>query len=207
MASPPFTLATTTPQTGDAQSAYPAAEDAFRDSIASALGREHDVLVGGSSFGAHHKFGTGTTAARDAITDWVVGSIWFNTDFNPAVLQRVNSIGPVVWISVGAGANTIQTLTPGVSVSWNMALGDNMFLTPAQSFTLTNPTNPTTQRRGVMIFTQDGVGSRIITWGSAYKFPLGVKFILSTAANATDVVDFTVNGANVFCLSIGKAFA
>lgn len=97
MAIPPFNFAEGTPADSDIVSQYPNAERTFRDQVESAMGIEHDIP--GS---ARHKFGVGADAARDAITTWVVGSIWFNTKTTPVTLQRVVSIGPVVWEDVGA---------------------------------------------------------------------------------------------------------
>jgi hypothetical protein len=95
MATPPFNILEAKPADGDIVSQHPADERSNRDIIESALGREHDMP--GS---AHHKFGTGNAAARDAITDWVVGGLWLLNSTSPASLQRVVSIGPVVWESV-----------------------------------------------------------------------------------------------------------
>lgn len=63
------------------------------------------------------------TATRNAITDWVVGSLWFNTTTTPAVLQRVVSIGPVVWENIRAGGSLIarQIITANGTVTLNAA--------------------------------------------------------------------------------------
>lgn len=78
-------------------SQFPADERSNRDVIESALNREHDMASPGSG---RHKFGVGNATARDAITDWVVGSVWLLNSSSPATLQRVVSVGPVVWESV-----------------------------------------------------------------------------------------------------------
>jgi hypothetical protein len=109
MNSPPFQIATATPQPTDSLSIYPTAETAFREMIVSALAREHDFLDALQGFSAHHKFGVGTTAARNAITDWVVGSLWINTDSTP-VLQYCSAIGPVVFINLGTSPSTQDNL-------------------------------------------------------------------------------------------------
>lgn len=104
MASPPFDIAAGVPGDTDVVSAYPAVERTYRDVVESIFAREHDIVIGSGSGSAHHKFGVGNDAARDAITDWVVGSIWFNTVTMPVTLQRVVSIGPVVWENVSSSA-------------------------------------------------------------------------------------------------------
>lgn len=61
---------------------------------------EHDFPS--ASGNLRHKFPRGTTAARNAITDWVVGSIYFNTDAFAGftTIQIVTAVGPVTWINV-----------------------------------------------------------------------------------------------------------
>lgn len=98
------TLNTTSPLDTDDVKNYPSLERTFRAAIATALGVEHDIVGGSATFNSRHKFGIGNNAARDAITDWVVGSIWFNTT-SGVVLQVCTAVGPVVWSDAsGAGA-------------------------------------------------------------------------------------------------------
>ncbi len=107
MASPPFNPSESTPADGSLVSAFPAAERTFRDIIESWLLIEH-----GRS--GHHTFGMLTTAERDAITDWEVGSIVYNETLDK--LQIVESVGPVVWIDVIDFTEPVQgtTTTAGV---------------------------------------------------------------------------------------------
>lgn len=91
-------------------------------------------------------------------------------------------------ISSAQSSNTLQVLTPGTTVSWNMNSGADATLAPAQNFTLNNPTNIIAGTNYMITITQDATGSRVITWGSAYKFPGGTKFILSTGANLIDTI-------------------
>jgi|GEM_PF-4821714 len=97
MASPPFNPSETTPADGSLINAFPAAERTFRDIIESWLLIEH-----GRS--GHHTILMGTTTERDAITDWEVGSIFYNETTDR--IEIVESIGPVVWIP---GENTSVT--------------------------------------------------------------------------------------------------
>lgn len=83
-----------------------------------------------------------------------------------------------------------QTLTQGTTVSFDAHLGKNAALIPAQNFTLSNPTNLKPGDGGKITITQDSTGSRVITYDTNYKFAGGVKFILSTAANAVDVLEW-----------------
>ena len=117
-------------------------------------------------------------------------------------VTSVNSLTGAITIAAGTGisvtsggstitvatATTPQVLAPGATVAYNMALGTNATLAPVQNFTLSNPTNLVAGMSGALTITQDGVGSRTITYGSAYKFPGGVQFVLSTGAGAIDTL-------------------
>lgn len=109
MAVPPFDIDEAVPADTDVVSQFPAAERTFRGVVESALAKEHDMGNASSTQTARHKFGRGSTASRDAIDEWVVGSIWFNTDFTPTKMQLVKSIGPVVWEDI--------TITPDDAAS------------------------------------------------------------------------------------------
>ena len=86
-------------------SGYPANERAARKALNDFADIEHDETTG------HHKFTVGNDAARDAITDWVVGSLWISTQTSDTALERVVSIGPVVWETITAtpGDGTVTT--------------------------------------------------------------------------------------------------
>lgn len=96
-----------------------------------------------------------------------------------------------------------SALTPGTSVAWNVTTAQVATLAPVQSFTLSNPTNLVAGGTYIIKITQDATGSRVITWGSVYKFPGGTKFVLSTAANAVDVITCISDGTNMYC--VGQA--
>lgn len=128
-------------------------------------------------------------------------------------LWSISSTGAVASAAGGVfGANlsspqvysTVQALTPGTTVAWNAALGANATLSPVQSFTLSNPTNIVAGGNYMITITQDAAGSRVITYGTAYKFPGGTKFILSTAANAVDTLScYSPDATNMEC--VGQA--
>lgn len=93
---------------------------------------------------------------------------------------------------------TPLALTPGSTVAWNMNTGQNATLTPVQNFTLSNPTNIVAGSSGMLTITQDGTGTRVITWSSAYKFAGGTKVVLSTAASSVDEMAwYSPDGTNV----------
>ena len=55
---------------------------------------------------------------------------------------------------------------------------------------------------------QDATGSRTLAYGSKYKFAGGVAGVLSTAANATDLLSCYYDSTNdVLLCSLSKGFA
>jgi hypothetical protein len=91
-------------------------------------------------------------------------------------------------------------LTPGSTVAWNAGTSPNATLAPTASFTLSNPTGLLAGAWYTLTITQDATGSRLITWGTVFKFPGGVKFVLSTAANAIDTIScYSPDGTNLEC--------
>lgn len=112
MATPPFNIAEGVPADNDIVSQFPAAERAFRDIVEDWLNTEH-----GTS--GHHKFMTGTTAARDAITDWEVGSVWFNT--TTSKLDFCTAVGPVTW-GISLPFTSIAALLSGATFTGNVIL-------------------------------------------------------------------------------------
>ncbi len=94
--------------------------------------------------------------------------------------------------SAGQRVKTV-VLTPGTTVTPDCDDGNLFRLTPAQNFTLADPAN--TQDGFVITigFKQDGTGSRIITYGSKWKFPTASIKTLSTGANEVDTLSAWYN--------------
>jgi len=115
---------------------------------------------------------------------------------NVAKLNTVNTFSKAQRYTAVA-LTSAATITPDASAS-------NLFtLTLGQNATLANPTN---LGAGVysFIIKQDGSGNRVFTYGSAWKFT--GSSALSTAANATDIMDCVSDGTNMYC-TLRKAFA
>lgn len=96
--------------------------------------------------------------------------------------------------------NTLTALAGATSVLVNASLGNDFSLTlTASTWTLTNPSNLPS---GIAVYrfwlTQDGTGSRTLTWGSNYDFGTAGAPTLTTTASKTDCVAFIYNP------SIGK---
>ena len=80
------------------------------------------------------------------------------------------------------------TLDMNSSNQWKITLTENI--------TTFNVNNENEGQSLLIRFLQDGTGSRTIAWPADFKWPGGVTPVLSTAANAADVLQATfVNGA------------
>ena len=94
-----------------------------------------------------------------------------------------------------AQRGTITTLTPGTTVTPDLAVSNNFSLTPAQNTTIANPTNITAGQSGSIFIVQDGTGSRTAAWGSYWDFAGGTAPTLTTTAAAVDRVDYVVRSS------------
>jgi hypothetical protein len=90
-----------------------------------------------------------------------------------------------------------QTLTDGATINWSMANSRLATVTLGGNRTLSAPTNML-PGSAILFVRQDATGSRTLTWNSVFKWPGGVAPSLSTAANATDVFSFVLDGTNLY---------
>ena len=86
-------------------------------------------------------------------------------------------------------------MTPGTTVTPDLAVSNNFTLTPAQNTTIANPTNITAGQSGSIFIVQDGTGSRTAAWGSYWDFAGGVAPTLTTTAAGCDRVDYVVRSS------------
>ena len=98
-----------------------------------------------------------------------------------------------------------SALVAGPTISVDAALSNIFTVTLNQNATLNNPTNLAAGGRYTFIITQDGTGSQTLAFDTVYKFKNGSDKILSTAANATDIITCVSNGTNLYC-SLAKEF-
>lgn len=79
------------------------------------------------------------------------------------------------------------TLTPDLSTGQTVVIQ-----MPAGNITIANPTNMLTGDLLTFIIIQDGIGTRLVTWGSGFKKAI----TLSTLANSKDSVTYRFDGTN-----------
>lgn len=83
------------------------------------------------------------------------------------------------------------------NVSWNLEDNQVTELILDGDLVLDNPTNLQNGGTYILRLVQDGVGSRLLTFGSAYRFPGSTVPTLSTGANAVDYITFISDGTNM----------
>lgn len=112
-----------------------------------------------------------------------------------AAEYRANS-APTKMLTPGAvwTASSYVNLMDGATVTPDFSAGIDFRLDlTGTGRTMANPTNTKIGQKGVIWLGQDATGNRTITtWGSAWKFPGGIKPTLSTAASSWDALTYVV---------------
>lgn len=134
------------------------------------------------------------------------------SDIQPLGTQAAGSTGkaadaghvhPTTGLIVKSGAAmsgwfapAVVSLTDAATIAVNAALGNDFRVTLGGNRTLGTPTNPVDGQKIILQVTQDGTGSRTLSYSSAYVFSTGLpQPTLSTAASKTDVLGFVYNAA------------
>jgi hypothetical protein len=123
---------------------------------------------------------------------------------NTGVLSVNGSTGAITNVAVtnaaqsfsAAQRGTVSALTDGATITPDFSLGNNYSVTLGGSRTLANPTNLTAGQSGVIVVSQDSSGSRVLSFGSYWKFPGGTAPTLTTTASAVDVLAYYVESAS-----------
>lgn len=105
-------------------------------------------------------------------------------------------------------AGTPVALTDASTIAVDASLGNNFTVTLGGSRTLGNPTNLKAGQVLNFWFTQDGSGSRVLTYSSDYQAAGSVStLVLSTAAAAVDLVSCVSNTTSTLTCALSKAVA
>ncbi len=104
-----------------------------------------------------------------------------------------------IWMYGGSFSPAVVTLTDASVVTVNAILGNDfrLLMTSGVGSTreLGTPSHPWDGQRIVFQVTQDGSGSQVLTYTSAYDFGAAGTPTLSTGGNATDILQFTYNAS------------
>lgn len=196
--------------------AFPANERAFRATVKSAIGVEHDDASG------RHTFGYGDATARDAITDWADGAVWFLEEGSSYKQQMYETLlgGWVDTRPPAAFANrteagawsapqyaTTATIIPGAgtpnTIAVSAAASPHRKVTLTANSILSNPTFFASSASSMLVLEvhQDGTGGRTLTFGTSYIFAGGVAPIISTTASSISLIFIMRMDSGTFFLS------
>jgi hypothetical protein len=164
----------------------------------------------------------GSTAWRLILND-TIGKLYSRTESDSTFVAKTGStmtgllllsanptanLGAATKQYVDTARNSMTTST--ISTAYTPAMGTtvNYYLTLTASITINNPTGQVVGSSGKVILKQDATGSRVVTWGTQYKFAGGVDLVLSTAPNAIDCFNyFVLSSTEILITSSALAMA
>lgn len=113
----------------------------------------------------------------------------------------------VVGLTQMWAAGTEIVLTDAATIAVDLSLMINANVTLAGNRTLGNPSNAKPGQSGRIRIVQDATGSRTLAYSANWKFVGGVVPVLTTTANATDVLYYDVITASLIVGSLAKGIA
>lgn len=128
-------------------------------------------------------------------------TIWEMTTSNPII--DTSNITFAAWME-----HSVQTLTDGATINWDISNGDCATVTLGGNRTLALPTNAKAGDLYILKVVQDGTGSRTLNFHASYRKPWnGLAPVLSTAANAVDLFSIWYDGSLFYVVGPQKRFA
>lgn len=121
-----------------------------------------------------------------------------------AAEYRVGTAAKAVSVQNAWSAMAEVALTDAGTIAWDLSTGIDFTVTLAGNRVLGNPTNVTVGKKGRLRVVQDGAGSKTLSYSANYEFAGGTAPVLSTAANAQDVLYYDVISTTRMVLSILK---
>ena len=142
--------------------------------------------------------------------DVKVGSATITEDTTNNQLKINDQVVSFGKTTIGAtqivASDTFKGATDSVLLDFNAF--QNFIITLDGSITLANPSTENVGQTGIMVFIQDGSGSRTLTLAGDYESVGGSGITLSTGANAVDILPYMVVAANRIALGAPQlAFA
>ncbi len=150
--------------------------------------------------------GTGATTASAARTNLGLGTAAV-LDETTAAQYRANTADKALSTDQVWGAADFVSLTDAATIAVDMSTFINATVTLGGNRTLGNPTNTKNGQSGVIEIVQDATGSRTLAYASNWEFAGGSAPTLSTAANASDFLYYTVRSSTRIIASLVKALA
>ena len=145
-----------------------------------------------------------TASAVPAVGDLVQGELAVNVtdrkiftkNSGGSIVELTGARTDVVQSFTAAQRGTVVALTDGATITPDFAAGNNFSVTLGGNRTLANPTNLVAGQSGVIKITQDGTGSRTLSFGNAWDWAGGTAPTLTTTANAVDIIAYYVDSSS-----------
>jgi hypothetical protein len=153
--------------------------------------------------GATAVFTTGATYSNNTFTYTNTTGGTFNVLFNTVTGLTIN--GNLTY--TGQTNNPIYTAGTVTSThipNWDNSNIQHVILSAATT-NISGGTNFTNGAVYTMLLKQNASGSRTVNWGSEYKWQSGIAPVLTSIANAVDILTFISDGTNLYGL-IAKDF-
>lgn len=175
--------------------------------------------LGGALAGAYNAANTGSTTAVAAFakanaslanaTATFAGDLTLTGNTYIAIGAATSNVGIGV-TSANAklyirGSVTTETtaMTDDATIYPEFTSNNNFSVTLGGSRTIANPNTPVPGQTGLFYLQQDGTGSRVVSWGSSYRFSGNTAPTLSTSANTVDVIAYAVkNTTSIICQTL-----
>jgi len=151
---------------------------------------------------------TGKTVATIAAADNLLFSDTSDSgNLKQGAVSGIVSAGAGIALEYTKAQNfDATTLTDTSSIAWDLESNQVARVTLAGNRTLAAPTNMKDGATYILIVNQDSTGSRTIAYNSVFKFPSGAAPVLTTTANAVDIITFVSNGTYMYGIA-QKGFA
>ncbi len=129
-----------------------------------------------------------TSALSSYLTTATAGATYLTTATAGTTYAAVDSTNTFT----KGQAGSIVTLTDGATIQPDFSLGNNFKVELAATRNLANPTNLVAGQSGVIAVTQDSTGTRLLNYGSYWKFTGATPPNLTTTGGATDLISYYV---------------
>lgn len=155
---------------------------------------DNRIAIGGG--GSTVTFSNDATNAANFLSTSSVASV---------AQYRANTAGKIVGTNSLATAGSEVALTFAATIAVDMSTFINGSVSMAGNATLGNPSNTIDGRSGRIRFIQDATGSRTLSYAANWVFAGGVDPVLTTTANAYDILYYDVISSSLVFGSLNKA--
>lgn len=138
-------------------------------------------------------------AIKDYITDCLVADNDCLNNLTNAILLDIAGAGTGITVINNKGFNPLYSYIQGDitgATDIDRVNGHNIYATLIGNVTLTIEDGKIIGDELNLILTQDGTGSRLVTWPSNVRLGFGGTLLLSTDADSTDIVSFVWDGVD-----------